>query len=226
MVGRPCAGDVEAAVRVLIAAAGDDPARAGVLETPARVRRAWSEWFNGYGVDVAAVLSATFDDEDPEADHAEVSDYSGVVSVQGYRFHSTCEHHMARITGVADVVYLPQAHAPPEALARLIDDPSQAPPPARRRVVGLSKIGRVVDAFAHRLQVQERMTEQIATALERNLRPRGVFVRIVAEHQCMTTRGVHRPGCWTTTQSITGVYRTDAAARAEVAALLGPACRP
>ena len=172
---RPSREEAEAAVRTLLRWAGDDPAREGLLDTPARVARAYGEWFRGYEEDPEAMLQRTFE---------EVEGYDEMVLLTDIRFESHCEHHLAPIIGKAHVAYLPTD-----------------------RVVGISKLARVVDAYAKRLQVQEKLTAQIADALERTLKPRGVAVLIEGEHHCMSTRGVHRPGVSMVTTRLTGAFQ-------------------
>jgi len=164
---RPDRSEAEEAVRTLIRWAGDDPDREGLLETPSRVLRAYEEWFAGYADDPAEQLARTFD----EAGH-----YDEPVTLRGIPFRSWCEHHMAPITGVAHISYLPAD-----------------------RVVGLSKLARVVDCMAKRLQIQERMTAEIAFIIDKELQPRGVAVAVQAEHACISSRGVHKHGISTTT---------------------------
>ena len=173
----PTREEAEAAVRTLIEWAGDDPTREGLLETPARVTRAFQEWFEGYSQDPDEVLARTFE---------EVEGYDDIVLMKNIRLESYCEHHMAPIIGKAHIAYLP-------------DD----------KVVGISKLARLVDIYAKRLQVQEKMTAQIAETLTRVLKPRGVAVMIEAEHQCMSTRGVHKHGVDTKTTRFTGVFKDD-----------------
>lgn len=185
---RPSREEAEAAVRTLLRWAGDDPAREGLLETPARVVKAYEEFFQGYRQDPAELLAKTFE---------EVNGYDEMVLVKGIPFESYCEHHLVPIIGVAHVGYLPTS-----------------------RVVGLSKLARVVDCFAKRLQIQENMTVEIADAIERALSPKGVAVIIDAEHQCMSTRGVHKHGTSTTTSCMRGAFRNDPAARAEFMTLI------
>jgi GTP cyclohydrolase I len=175
---RPSKAEAEAAVRVLLAFAGDDPDREGLKDTPRRVIEAYEEYFAGYCQDPIKVLSRTFED---------VAGYDDMVMLRDMRVESHCEHHIAPFLGVAHVAYLPGD-----------------------RVVGISKIARVVEIFAKRLQTQETMTAQIAEALEIALRPRGVAVLIDAEHQCMTTRGVHMPNASTITTRFTGVFQNSA----------------
>jgi len=185
---RPSRVEAEAAVRTLIGWAGDDPAREGLIDTPARVVRAYEEWFAGYGQDPEAILQRTF---------GEVGGYDEPVVLRDIPVSSTCEHHMAAIRGVAHVAYLPG-----------------------ERVVGLSKLARLVDAYGRRLQIQERLTAEIAAALERSLRPRGVAVIIAAGHDCMAARGVRTPGAQMVTRRFLGTFADDPAARAEVLGLL------
>lgn len=174
---------VEHAVRTLIAAAGDDPDREGLRDTPARVAKAYREWFAGYGVDPHALLARSF---------GETAGYEGVVALRDIPVRSTCEHHMAPIVGVAHVGYLPA-----------------------KRVVGISKLSRLVDAYARRLQLQERLTQQIAATLEEALEPRGVAVVIEASHGCMTTRGVNQPEVAMVTSAWLGEFRSDPDLRRE-----------
>lgn len=171
-VRKPSREEAEAAVRTLIAWAGDDPAREGLLDTPRRVTDAYGEYFSGYQLDPAKVLARTFE---------EAGGYDDLVMLRDIRVESHCEHHMAPFLGVAHVAYLPNG-----------------------RILGISKIARVVEIFAKRLQTQETLTAQIADAIEDALRPRGVAVLIEAEHQCMSMRGVHQPGVKTITTRFTG----------------------
>ena len=174
---RPSRAEAELAVRTLIRWAGDNPDREGLVDTPARVVRAYDEWFAGYGKDPAEDLSRTFD---------EIHGYDDIVLLKNIDVSSHCEHHMAPFLGKAFVAYMPT-----------------------QRVVGISKIARVVDIFARRLQTQETLTAQIADAINDALRPAGVAVLIDAEHQCMTTRGVHHHDVTTLTTQFTGVFKTD-----------------
>ena len=174
---QPTQAEVEEAVRTLIAWAGDDPAREGLIDTPRRVAEAYQEYFSGYRLDPAEVLSRQFD---------ETGGYDDLVMLRDIRVESHCEHHLAPFLGVAHVAYLPAG-----------------------RIVGISKIARVVEIFAKRLQTQETMTAQIADAIEQALRPRGVAVLIEAEHQCMSTRGVRQPGVKTITTRFTGALEFD-----------------
>ncbi len=166
------------AVRTLIAWAGDDPRRAGLIDTPSRVVEAFGEWFQGYRADPAEELSRVFED---------VEGYDDMVLLRGIEVESHCEHHLAPFLGKAWVAYVPG-----------------------KRVVGISKIARVVEIFAKRLQNQETLTLQIEGALTTHLEPLGVAVLIEAEHQCMTTRGVHHRHVSTVTTRFTGVFRDEA----------------
>jgi len=184
---RPSREEALAAVRTLIAWAGDDPRREGLLDTPARVADAFGEWFDGYGGDAAAELSRTFED---------LQGYDDMVLLSGIEVESHCEHHMAPFIGKATVAYMP-----------------------RGKVVGLSKLARVVDIFAHRLQTQEILTRQIADAMGESLDASGVAVLISAEHQCMSTRGVRHRRVDTVTTTFTGLFKSDADLRARFIAL-------
>ena len=180
---------VQEAVRTLIRWAGDDPEREGLLDTPARVARAWREYAIGYADDPAHHLSRTFD---------EVGGYDEIVLLRDIPFQSHCEHHLAPIIGKAAIAYLPS-----------------------HRVVGISKLARVLHGFARRLQVQERLTAQVADCIWDNLQPQGVAVVIEASHACMTARGVGTPGVMMTTSRMMGVFREDERSRREVLALMG-----
>ena len=186
---RPDQEEAEAAVRTLIRWAGDDPAREGLRETPARVARAYKEFFRGYGVDPVGVLKRTFEETDG---------YDEMIVLKDMRFESHCEHHMAAIIGRAHIAYLPS-----------------------KRVVGISKLARLLDVYAKRLQIQEKLTAQIANTLNDVLQPRGVAVVIDASHQCMTTRGVHKPGTSMVTSRMLGAFRSDASTRREFLAFIG-----
>ena len=194
---RPSRKEAEAAVRTLLRWAGDNPGREGLRDTPARVARAYEEFFAGYDTDPVALLTRTFE---------EVEGYDEIVLLRNIRLESVCEHHMAPIIGRAHVAYLP-AH----------------------RVVGISKLARVVEAYGKRLQIQEKLTAQIAATINEVLEPRGVAVVIEAAHQCMTTRGVHKPGVTMTTSRMLGAFRDDPATRREFFAMLqihSPSCVP
>lgn len=180
---RPTQADVEAAVRTLIAATGDDPRRQGLIDTPARVARAYGEWFAGYQQEPSQILSRTFD---------EAQGYQEMVLLRSIPLVSTCEHHMAPIIGKAHIAYRP-----------------------RNRVVGISKLSRLVDAFARRLQLQERLTQQIAQTLFDTLEPHGVAVAVEASHGCMTTRGVNQHGIDMMTKAWLGDFATDVELRRE-----------
>ena len=189
MTTRPSRQEAEEAVRTLIRWAGDDPKREGLRDTPARVARAYEEFFAGYGQDPAEILKRTF---------SEVEGYDEMIVMSDIRFESHCEHHMVPIIGKAHVGYLPD-----------------------KRVVGISKLARLVEVYARRLQVQEKMTVQIADTLQEILQPRGVAVVIEAAHQCMTTRGVHKPGVGLITSRMVGAFRDDPSTRREFLAVIG-----
>ena len=180
---RPSKAEAEEAVRVLLRYAGDDPNREGLLDTPARVTKAYTEWFRGYDEDPRVILGRTFE---------EVEGYQEMVLLKGIRYESYCEHHMAPIIGKAHIAYLPKG-----------------------RVVGISKLARITETFAKRLQVQEKMTEQIANAIDEVLEPRGVAVVIEGEHHCMSTRGVHKSGVNMVTNAFRGDFKSDMQLRAE-----------
>jgi GTP cyclohydrolase IA len=176
--------DVEGAVRLLIKAAGDDPDREGLVETPAGVARAYREWFAGYAIDPRTLLSKVFTDAD---------DYDETVLLRNIPLVSTCEHHLAPITGHAHVAYRPNG-----------------------RVVGISKLARVVDAYARRMQLQERLTRQIARTLDEVLQPLGVAVVIEASHGCMSSRGVNHQGVSMVTKCWLGDFKTMPELRREL----------
>ncbi len=177
VVPRPSREQAEAAVRTLIAYAGDNPEREGLVETPKRVIGAYDELFQGYRESPAEVLDRTFSE----------AGYDDFVLVKDITFNSHCEHHMMPFYGKAHVAYMP------------VD-----------RVVGLSKLARLVDVYAKRLQTQERLTSQVATAIDEILRPRGVAVMLEGEHMCMSLRGVEKHGVQTVTTHFTGAFRDDA----------------
>jgi GTP cyclohydrolase I len=184
MTDRPISqAEAEAAVRTLIQWAGDDPAREGLIDTPARVARSYRELFAGYDECPRAYLERTFE---------EVAGYDELVVLRDIRFVSFCEHHMLPVVGKAHVGYLPT-----------------------NRVVGISKLARVVKGFGRRLQIQEKMTAEIARAIHEVLEPQGVGVVIEAEHSCMTLRGVEVPGASLTTSCLLGVVRDDPRTREE-----------
>ena len=179
----PSMEEAKEAVRTLIAWAGDDPEREGLIETPDRVARAYQEFFAGYGEDPEEILSKTFE---------EVEGYDEMVIVRNIRLESHCEHHMVPILGIAHIGYIPN-----------------------NRVVGISKLARIVDVFGKRLQTQETMTAQIADAISNVLKPKGVAVVVDAAHQCMTTRGIHKSETSTVTSRMLGTFRKNANTRAE-----------
>jgi len=181
--------EVAEAVRTLIRWAGDDPGREGLVDTPARVARAWREYARGYEEDPGLHLTRTFD---------EVGGYDEIVLLRDIPFQSHCEHHMAPIIGKASIAYLPH-----------------------NRVVGISKLARVLHGFARRLQVQERLTAEVADCIWEHLEPLGVAVVIEASHACMTARGVNTPGVMMTTSRMMGVFKSDQRSRREVLALMG-----
>jgi GTP cyclohydrolase I len=186
---RPSREEAMEAVRTLIAWAGDDPTREGLIDTPQRVVDAYREWFAGYDQCPKTELTKLFED---------VNGYSDIVMLKNIDVESHCEHHMAPFIGKAFVAYLPTD-----------------------AVVGISKIARVVEIFAKRLQTQETMTSQIAEAMNETLKPRGVAVLIDAEHQCMSTRGVHHKDVTTVTTHFTGAFQDDADLRNRFLKLAG-----
>src|SRR6202166_1320793 len=188
-MSKPTREEAEKAVHTLLRWAGDDPAREGLRDTPARVAKAFEDWFSGYDQDPEAYLKRTFE---------EVEGYDDMVVLKDIRFESHCEHHLAPIIGRAHVGYLPTS-----------------------KVVGISKLARVVETFARRLQVQEKMNAQIANTIQRVLEPRGVAVVIEATHQCMTTRGVHKTGVTMVTSTMLGDFRTNEITRREFLAVIG-----
>ena len=191
---RPSREEAEKAVQTLLRWAGDDPTREGLRDTPARVAKAFQDWFSGYDQDPEAYLARTFE---------EVAGYDDMVILKDIRFESHCEHHLAPIIGRAHVGYLPT-----------------------NRVVGISKLARVVEAFARRLQVQEKMNAQIAHCIQKVLQPKGVAVVIEAAHQCMTTRGVHKTGVTMVTSTMLGAFRENSDTRREFLNIIGnPASR-
>jgi len=182
-IARPSRAEAEEAVRTLLRWAGDEPEREGLDGTPARVVRAYEEWFAGYGEDPAELLRRTFE---------EAGGYDEIVLLRDIRFESHCEHHMAPIIGRVHIGYLP-----------------------RNRVVGISKLARLVEVYAKRLQIQERMTAEIANTIDRVLNPHGVAVVIEGTHTCMTTRGVHKSQATMVTSRMLGVFRDRAETRQE-----------
>lgn len=176
---RPTRAEAEAAVEVLLRWAGDDPAREGLVDTPARVVRAYEEFFSGYNDNPEEMLARTFE---------EVEGYDDMVMLRDIALQSHCEHHMVPILGKAHIAYLPN-----------------------KRVVGISKLARVLDSFGRRLQTQETMTAQVATAIQNALQPLGVAILVDAKHQCMTTRGVKKPDVSMVTTRFTGVFKEQPA---------------
>lgn len=184
----PTREEAEEAVRTLIRWAGENPTREGLLDTPARVVRAYEEHFSGYRDDPVEYLQRTFE---------EVEGYDEMVVLRDIRVESHCEHHMLPIVGKAHVAYLPD-----------------------KRVVGISKLARVVDTYAKRMQIQEKLTAQIASTIDEILQPKGVAVVIDAAHECMTLRGVHKPGVTMVTSHMLGRFRTDPKTRREFMAII------
>lgn len=178
-IERPSRAEAEEAVRTLIAWAGDDPSREGLLDTPGRVVNAYREFFKGYEECPIEVLSRTFD---------EVGGYDDIVMLRDIDLYSHCEHHMVPFIGKAHVAYMPN-----------------------KAVVGISKLARVVEIYARRLQTQETMTAQIADTIDSVLKPDGVAVMIEAVHQCMSIRGVQKPNVATITTQFTGCFKKDQA---------------
>ncbi len=176
-IERPSQEEAMAAVRTLIAWAGDDPDREGLLDTPKRVVKAYRELFNGYEDSPLETLTRTFED---------VGGYDDIVMLRDIEFSSHCEHHMVPFIGRAHVAYLPT-----------------------EKVVGISKLARVVEIFARRLQTQETMTAQIAQSIDQSLQPRGVAVMIEAIHHCMSMRGVNKRNVATITTQFTGEFKLE-----------------
>ena len=193
-MSKPTREEAETAVHTLLRWAGDDPAREGLQDTPARVAKAFEDWFSGYDQDPEEYLTRTFE---------EIEGYDDMVILRDIRFESHCEHHLAPIIGRVHVGYLPT-----------------------NRVVGISKLARVVEAYARRLQVQEKMNAQIANTIQKVLQPKGVAVVIEAMHQCMTTRGVHKTGVTMVTSTMLGAFRDNSDTRREFLNIIGnPASR-
>ena len=174
---RPSREDAERAVELLLRWAGDEPSREGLVDTPARVVRAYEEFFSGYLEDPEDMLARTFE---------EVEGYDDMVMLRGIDLQSHCEHHMVPIIGQAHIAYLPD-----------------------RRVVGISKLARVLDSFSRRLQTQETMTAQVANAIQNALKPKGVAILVDAQHQCMTTRGVKKASVSMVTTRFTGQFKNN-----------------
>lgn len=178
---------IEAAVQEILLAIGEDPEREGLKDTPARVARAYAEFFSGLHRDPAEILGTTFD-----ISHEEL------VLVKDIPFYSTCEHHLVPFHGRAHIGYIPSKEG---------------------QVTGLSKLARLVEIYARRPQVQERLTTEIVEALMSHLHPQGAIVVIQAEHMCMSMRGVRKPGAQTVTSAVRGQLR-DATTRAEAMSLI------
>jgi len=191
---RPTREEAEAAVRTLLLWAGDDPDREGLVDTPARVVRAYEEFFAGYEVDPVEMLARSFEETDG---------YDEMVVLRDIRLESHCEHHMVPIIGRAHIAYLPAG-----------------------RVVGISKLARVLEAYAKRLQIQEKLTAQVANVINDVLKPKGVAVVIEAAHQCMTTRGIHKPGVSMVTSRMLGAFRDNPETRREFLAMIQGSRRP
>ncbi|MBM86210.1 MAG: GTP cyclohydrolase I FolE [Rhodospirillaceae bacterium] len=186
---RPTRQEAESAVRTLIEWVGDDPNREGLVDTPARVIKAYEELFAGYLEDPKAVLERTFE---------ETEQYEEMVMLRDIRLESFCEHHILPIIGKAHIAYVPNG-----------------------RVVGISKLARVLEIYGKRLQIQEKLTSQVASTIEEILRPKGVAVVIEAAHECMTTRGVHKPGVTMITKSMLGCFKDDREMRRDFLSLIG-----
>ncbi len=186
---RPTRQDAEDAIRTLIRWAGDDPSREGLVDTPARMAKAYEEYFSGYNVNPDEILKTTFE---------ETNGYDEMVVLRDVSFYSHCEHHIVPIVGKAHVAYLPD-----------------------HRVVGISKLAHLVEAYARRLQIQEKLTAQIAGKVNEILKPKGVGVVLECVHQCMTTRGVKQEGASLVTSTMLGSFREDAETRREFLALIG-----
>ena len=186
---RPTRADVETAFRTIIRWTGENPDRDGLVDTPARMARAYEEYFAGYAHDPVQYLAKTFEETDG---------YDEMIVLRGIPFESHCEHHMAPIIGRAWVAYVPTG-----------------------RVVGISKLARVVEAYAKRLQIQERLTAQIANTINDVLKPQGVGVVIKAQHHCMSTRGVHKHDSDLVTSRMLGCFRENAMTRQEFLSIVG-----
>jgi GTP cyclohydrolase I len=187
-IKKPTREQAEEAVRTLIRWAGDNPQREGMLDTPKRVVKSYEEFFSGYDMDPAKILSTTFED---------VNGYDEMIVLRDITFESYCEHHMVPFTGKVHIAYIPN-----------------------KRVVGLSKLARLVNVYAKRLQIQEKLTAQIATTLNEVLHPRGVAVVVEATHMCMTMRGVQKTGTVMQTSKLLGLFRSDPRTRQEFYSLI------
>lgn len=179
---------MQSIVTHMLYAIGENPRREGLIETPARVEKAWKEWFKGYNQDPADLFK-TFEDG--------AKNCNEMVIVKDIPFYSHCEHHCAPFFGVAHVAYIPAG-----------------------RVIGISKIARLVDLFASRLQIQERLTTQVAETMMEQLEPLGVAVMIEAQHLCMSSRGIKKPGAKTITSALRGCFRNESSCRAEFYSLV------
>lgn len=193
----PTEEEVKVALKAILGYIGDDPERGGLLETPDRIVSAWDEWFEGYHMDPAAILK-TFEDGAEQ----DVHKTGAIVLLTNIPVKSFCEHHMIPFLGFAHVAYIPKQH-----------------------IVGISKLDRLVNCYARRLQVQERLTNQIVDALEEHLQPLGAACIITAKHMCMCTRGVNHPEVNTTTSAMRGAFRLNEPARQELMALIGMGTR-
>jgi len=188
LAAKPSQSDAEAAFATVLRFVGEDLGRDGLRDTPARVVRAFREYFSGYELDPTAILQKTFEETDG---------YDEMVVLRAVPFLSHCEHHVAPIIGRAWVAYVPN-----------------------ERVVGISKLARVVDAFARRLQIQERLTAQIANTIQDVLKPQGVAVVIKATHHCMMARGVKKQGADLVTSRMLGCFRDNPMTRQEFLAMV------
>ncbi len=188
---RPSKKQMREAVKTLIAYAGDDPTREGVIDSPKRVATAYSELFAGYEQGPKQILSKTFQD---------ISDYNDIVLLRDIAFYSHCEHHLVPFFGKVHIAYLP-----------------------KEGIVGLSKLARLVEIYARRLQTQENLTAQIIEALNTYLEPRGAAIMVEAEHMCMSMRGVRAPGATTLTQKFTGIFAEEKSERERFFALVNGA---
>ena len=186
---KPSREEAEKAVRTLLLYIGEDPEREGLVETPARVIRAYDEFFEGYKKDPAEELGKTFED---------IEGFNDIVLVKNIEFTSHCEHHVVPINGIAHVAYWPD-----------------------EKVVGISKLARIVDIFSKRLISQENMTSGIANCIDTVLKPKGVGVYVDAAHQCMSTRGVKKRSSSTVTTTFTGKLKDDQAAQMRFLTMIG-----
>ncbi|PIR37192.1 MAG: GTP cyclohydrolase I FolE [Alphaproteobacteria bacterium CG11_big_fil_rev_8_21_14_0_20_39_49] len=180
---KPTREQAEAAVKTILDWIGEDSNREGLLDTPKRVVKSFSEFFGGYDVDPEEILKRTF---------SETEGYDEMIMLKDIRIESHCEHHMLPIIGKAHIAYIPN-----------------------KRVAGISKLARIADAYAKRLQIQEKLTAQIANSINDVLQPKGVAVVIEATHQCMSTRGVHKSGVVMKTSHMLGLFRKDERTRQE-----------